>query len=254
MSLGANSRKRTFLIIPDNTNIHIPSDLLGLNISRYSGERFAKGPQDRMAALQPVCMEIKNRIEERWGRLEVSRQKRLQRATVTAKFEAIKRLGAVASNLGDLLFTLQSDIFGALLSGVRFNAAKEGAAKKADEIWNTFRSDAELVGVEQELEDICSATKAAITELPAPMDFVPSIQLDATVDAAKSLLTSEDKLGRLRTAAASFWEAKKMDVWHSYTSWWNEQKDRMWKSTKAMNEALLRASAEQGQSFALDDE
>lgn len=59
--IGKLSRERVFFIIPDNTDIHIPSDLLGITPGKYNPNREDGLMQ---AATGPVCNQIRIKIKQ----------------------------------------------------------------------------------------------------------------------------------------------------------------------------------------------
>ncbi|OED63423.1 hypothetical protein A143_11740 [Vibrio splendidus ZS-139] len=57
--VGRLGKQRCFIIMPDNPELHIPSDLIGVTPAKYSSER----PSDELAAaLGPACHDIRKAI------------------------------------------------------------------------------------------------------------------------------------------------------------------------------------------------
>ena len=54
--VGKLGKRRCFIIMPDNINLHIPTDLVGVTPAKYSGERDRS---EIAAALGPACHEIR---------------------------------------------------------------------------------------------------------------------------------------------------------------------------------------------------
>ena len=55
--IGKLGKRRCFIVMPDNVNLHIPTDLVGVTLAKYSGER---DKSEIAAALGPACHEIRN--------------------------------------------------------------------------------------------------------------------------------------------------------------------------------------------------
>lgn len=254
MSLGAKTRKRTFLVMPNTGGINVPSDILGMNISRYDAFRFSQGRAERKAALQSTCSSIRSCIEERWERLEASRRIKARRVAGTAKYKAVLRLYAVVIELRDLLLLLQGDLLTAALSGERFLQARNNAADKVDNILRIFRPDAEEVGAENELESLCEATKRAILEFPVPMEFVPTIDPGVLgVKAISMLLEEGDPLAKMREAINAELERKVAEIKQTYTIWWSTQQECLQRQMLQMQDSLTRTALEFGHETLRDD-
>ncbi|CAA0093734.1 Uncharacterised protein [Zhongshania aliphaticivorans] len=54
--VGRLGKRRCFIVMPDNVDLHIPSDLVGVTPAKYSGERDRS---EIAAALGPACHEIR---------------------------------------------------------------------------------------------------------------------------------------------------------------------------------------------------
>jgi hypothetical protein len=54
--VGRLGKRRCFIVMPDNVDLHIPSDLVGVTPAKYSGER---DKSEIAAALGPACHEIR---------------------------------------------------------------------------------------------------------------------------------------------------------------------------------------------------
>ncbi len=58
--IGKLGKRRCFIVIPDNVDLHIPSDLVGVTPAKYSGERKKT---EIAAALGPACHEIRQAMK-----------------------------------------------------------------------------------------------------------------------------------------------------------------------------------------------
>ena len=66
---GVLGRRRTFLLLPENKDIAIPSDLLGIIPARYDENRLKKDPPEYAAAVQVACNQIRQVIRNEWSRI-----------------------------------------------------------------------------------------------------------------------------------------------------------------------------------------
>lgn len=58
--IGRLSKRRCFIVMPDNVDIHIPSDLMGVTPATYSGTRDIS---ELAASLGPACEEIRTAMK-----------------------------------------------------------------------------------------------------------------------------------------------------------------------------------------------
>jgi len=58
--IGKLGKRRCFIVMPDNIDLHIPSDLVGVTPVKYSGEREKS---EIAAALGPACHEIRQAMK-----------------------------------------------------------------------------------------------------------------------------------------------------------------------------------------------
>ena len=58
--IGKLGKRRCFIVMPDNVDLHIPTDLVGVTPAKYSGER---DKSEIAAALGPACHEIRTAIK-----------------------------------------------------------------------------------------------------------------------------------------------------------------------------------------------
>jgi hypothetical protein len=62
--VGKLGKRRCFLVMPDNVDLHIPTDLIGISPAKYSGERDRS---EIAAALGPACHEIRTAMKLQGG-------------------------------------------------------------------------------------------------------------------------------------------------------------------------------------------
>jgi Predicted nucleotide-binding protein containing TIR-like domain len=60
ISIGRLGSKRSFIVMPKNQNLRIPSDLLGINAATFDPDRL---DGDLVAALGPVCTKIRKALK-----------------------------------------------------------------------------------------------------------------------------------------------------------------------------------------------
>lgn len=58
--IGKLGKRRCFIVMPDNINFHIPTDLVGVTPAKYSGKRDRS---EIAAALGPACHEIRQAMK-----------------------------------------------------------------------------------------------------------------------------------------------------------------------------------------------
>jgi hypothetical protein len=58
--IGKLGKRRCFIVLPDNIDFHIPTDLVGVTPAKYSGER---DKSELAAALGPACHEIRQTMK-----------------------------------------------------------------------------------------------------------------------------------------------------------------------------------------------
>ena len=58
--IGRLGKRRCFIVMPDNIDLHIPTDLIGVSPAKYSGER---DQTEIAASLGPACHEIRQAMK-----------------------------------------------------------------------------------------------------------------------------------------------------------------------------------------------
>lgn len=58
--IGKLGKRRCFIVMPDNIDFHIPTDLVGVTPTKYSGERDKK---EMAASLGPACHDIRQAMK-----------------------------------------------------------------------------------------------------------------------------------------------------------------------------------------------
>jgi predicted nucleotide-binding protein len=58
--IGKLGKRRCFIVVPDNIDLHIPADLVGVTPAKYSGKR---DKSEIAAALGPACHEIRQAMK-----------------------------------------------------------------------------------------------------------------------------------------------------------------------------------------------
>ncbi|MDR7091538.1 nucleotide-binding protein [Cellvibrio fibrivorans] len=58
--IGKLGKRRCFIVMPDNIDLHIPTDLVGVSPAKYSG---ARAKSEAAAALGPACHEIRQAMK-----------------------------------------------------------------------------------------------------------------------------------------------------------------------------------------------
>jgi hypothetical protein len=115
--IGAIGRKRTLLLTPSSSPIHLPSDLEGLTHIRYE-ERRTDDPDKPLEILEPTLTEMRSLIDKEWDAIlteDAARREHLQKLTQQS---AVASLSRAADELYDIVVKLPSEL-------VAYSADKE---------------------------------------------------------------------------------------------------------------------------------
>lgn len=256
--MGALGRNRTYLVVPDNAKLSIPSDIIGLGLIRYDAARFALGPQDQLAAMHGVCLELRNTIESTWSQMREEQQKKLRVALSSERFKAIRRLYSVIIELRDLLIVFPGQILDSLSDRQRFEQVKQRMAQKVESIAQPFREDAASAGLTREFEGLLDATRLAVTGFPYPEEVL--ITQPEAIETLSTLLTSlagqvmsgGSPLKELNAAIDSEIERRATSVSERYANWWRTSHKSLQAATKQLLDALMVASLDLNSSLILE--
>jgi hypothetical protein len=112
--MGRLGRSRTFIVCNSAENLKLPSDLAGVSIARYDGNRL---DGNIIAAVGPACMLIRNAVRG-LGIYEGKSVHQLQRATdqVEGISETVSRLVHLLARSRAVELDITTSMFGPLLS------------------------------------------------------------------------------------------------------------------------------------------
>jgi hypothetical protein len=252
---GALGRKRVFFVCPDQPQMSLPSDLLGILTTTYNAERSRVSPSDRAAAVQAACQQIRDVIREQWVVLQKQEEERQARLRASKQSQAIRRLHTVATRLRDALMALQRDSFAAFSDRVAFDEVKRRSADEVRRIANEFGEDARTIGAYQELDQLASTTHEALVDLPFPEELSPDRNairqkaMGVGLGALDSFLQGGDPVRHVQRAAEEEAGGRLSSLARRYGEWWDRHSPRLHEATAAMQDclfnAMVRLSSEQ---------
>ena len=170
---GALGRSRAFFLCPDQPQVELPSDLLGMIMATYDGKVSIEKAKAVAAAVAPACDKIGTVIQEEWQRMLTSRAEQATRIRESEIVKAGKRLLGVVIQLRDAIVSVQRDTFAAISNESAFRSVKKTAIRKTEKIAREFSRDADFIGVALELNEVMRVTIQAIEELPFDRNLVP---------------------------------------------------------------------------------
>ena len=249
---GALGRRRTFFVCPNVPRIELPSDLLGIVHATYDAERASKGADNRAAAVQVACQQIRDVIAEEWAGMQQRAADATEALRTSEKGQAIERLHSVAVQLRDALMAVQRDSFAAVSDERAFRKAKEGAAQRVQAIAASFAEDAKTVAVERQLKVLAETTAAALVDLPFPRELVVDPRraerqaLDIGLGALDSLLKGGDPMRHVHEAASNEAQAVVSSLKQRYSEWWERHSSTLQAAAVDIQDALFRAALDLG--------
>lgn len=247
---GAIGRRRTFFVCPSEPQIELPSDLLGIVHARYNAARATGDSTERAAAVEVACQQVKDVIVEEWRSIQKEAESTSTRVRASKQGLALARLNGVAIELRDALMTVQRDGFAAFSDEKTFEEVKRSAAEKVKEIAASFQEEASLVGVEEELMGLTTATVDALLDLPFPRELAVSggaareKALDIGAGALSSFLSGGDPLRHLNKVASEEAGSRIAALKARYTDWWSRHSGPLQSSTSRIQDSLFAKAVE----------
>lgn len=166
---GVLGRRRAFFVCPDHPQVHLPSDLAGVVLARYDGQRASLGLSERAAAVQVACQQIREVVRREWVSLQQAQAAIAANVRASAKGRALQRLHYVVVQLRDGIVVIQRDALASVSDERTFDALRAAAVAKVEAVMEPIRPDASEVGIEEELRALEGATISALRALPFPM-------------------------------------------------------------------------------------
>ena len=246
--VGKLGRKRTFLLMPANSDLGMPSDLTGLTTVRYDSVKASGELRDKLAAMQRPILQLRDAIDSDWGRRYAHAEDENRRIQASARYVAIRRLHGVIVQLRDLLLGVPRNMLGALGNKVSFEQVKRDGAEKVQRLYEQWEQDARLLNVCSEFRLLANATSEAVLELPYPHEVL----VTKTDVQDGFVMLSEKVLGAVLSGQSGFDAAKSRTVeevetrinllQRKYAEWWNKHSAEIQNRTNEMQDALMQAS------------
>ncbi|MGD8646854.1 MAG: nucleotide-binding protein [Desulfobacterales bacterium] len=243
---GALGRRRAFFMCPSRPKIELPSDLFGIVMATYDGDRIKGGADERAAAVQIPCQQISEVINEEWAAIKHREAEMAERLLQSEKSLAVQRLYTVATRLRDALMAVQRDAFGAFSDRQAFEDVKRRAAEETKQIAESFAADARSIGIEKELEELRDATINALVDLPFPQELSLGREagrqkaINVGIGALDTLLRGGDAIGHVQDAVAHEAGGRLDSLSQRYSEWWEDHGPRLQQATGKMQDALFR--------------
>lgn len=249
--IGAFSRKRALLAVPDGCRLALPTDLDGLTQLRYPHVRSIDldhmTTQARDAALG-LANQARAALGDEWSRMRAEADAARRKQAAGTRMVAIKRLLLAVVQLRDLLIEVPANAIAAIDKKSTFDGVKADAVRKVQTLYAGWEEDAKLVGTARELESLAVATRRAVQEFPYPLDAVPS--LDDTAGAVVDLLAKsfaafkadESPLRQAQADATSIVRSGLNAFADAYKRWWLQHSAEMARCARDLHDALSFAA------------
>ena len=247
---GALGRRRAFFMCPSSPIIELPSDLFGIVMATYDGDRIKGGADERAAAVEIPCQQIREVIGEEWATIKQREAEMAERLLKSEKSLAVQRLYTVATRLRDALMAVQRDAFAAFSDRQAFDGVKRRAAEETKQLTESFAEDARSIGVENELEELRDATTDALVDLPFPQELSLGREagrqkaMNVGIGALDTFLRGGDPIGHVQDAAAQEAGGRLDSLGQRYSEWWDNNGPRLQQATGRMQDALFRVLVE----------
>ncbi|MEM7186000.1 MAG: nucleotide-binding protein [Bacteroidota bacterium] len=242
---GLLGRKRTFLLMPKNSLLNIPSDLAGLMPAFYEEERINSNIE---AAIEESVRLILKAIDQEYKLLIECQKSKENELLQSDKGQAIKHLYQIAIRIRDIILVLQNDIVEAISDKDQFENIKENTVKTLKRLLDEYKRDAELINLFTELKNLFDVTELAIRELPYPQELSPGVErlkqdaIRKGFGALDTFLKGGDAFGQIRKEAESGLESRIISLKSRFGSWWGEHSKIIQKETNKLQDAILRES------------
>ncbi|HEX4452179.1 MAG TPA: nucleotide-binding protein [Kofleriaceae bacterium] len=250
MFVGVLGRRRTFLVIPADVDLNLPTDLDGLSFVKYEPQAVGTDERQTLLVVQRVAGDLRNAIDDQCVQArEEDRQRKLR---ASARVTAMGRLQDVIVQLRDLLVELPTEALAALGDRKKFESVKAAGAAKIDRLYESWAPDAEIVGVKNHFDLLARATKRAVDEFPYPESVVMSKgDLQKRISSILSVGSSafhagESLFGAVRAEAESELEARLRAVQEQYAAWWRTHSAELRRNTMQLQDALTAAAISLG--------
>jgi hypothetical protein len=244
---GALGRQRAFFLCPDSPTVELPSDLLGMIMATYDGTCAHGAAEEIAAAVARPCQQILAVIREQWEIIRQEREESGARIRASEQGKAVKRLYGLAVQLRDAVTVVQRDAFAALSDEAAFDKVRRDAIQQVGKIADSFRQEATLIGVDEEVETLATATSEALDDLPFPRELSPGKEaarekmIDTGVEALSIFLGGGDPLRHVEDVASGEANKRVSSLKHRYMEWWDRHYPMIEDATANLQDKLFRA-------------
>lgn len=209
-------RTRTYLVSPEDTPIHIPSDLLGVETVSYVSPKTA---EDALRVLKDPCDQIKKAMR--------AAEKDLSRAM---KRIIIKQLLKLTNKMQTFLAKLQSESIRSLTDRSEFKRIQTESAEQVVCMAKEYVDEAEKLGLGPQAKALTQTVVTAIKEIPFPEELSVS-EGDVLVGV----------LGHLtgRQSVKDQVDHRLMKLMARYEKWWNQHGSRISSASNDFQGALI---------------
>lgn len=211
-------RTRTYLVSPQDTPIHIPSDLLGVTTVSYLAPSSAEGAAESLTA---PCEKIREAM-----------QAAEQELSQAMKRMIVKRLLSLTNRIQSFVVTLQSESIRSLTERTEFERIRTDCAQRLATLVCEYEEDARKLGVDQQADHLTEVVLEAVQQIPFPEEAV---------------VTQQDVMGGLLSHLTGARSAKDQvrERFHKltirYEAWWNRHGPRVSGALTEFQGALISA-------------
>lgn len=252
---GVIGRKRTFLMLPENQEIAIPSDIFGLIPAKYDDNRIKQETPEYAAAVQVACSQIRQVIRNEWASMQRKTEKISAQISLSERGQAVSRMYDISIQFRDVMMAIQRDAFEAISDRKAFDKLKDVAIQKIQFIANTFEDDAKKVGVENHMNELAEKTIAALGDLPFPEELDVTGEdwsgkaVEVGLRAFESFKQGRNPMHEVSRSAESEFNARVSGLKRRFGEWWDKYFDPVHDATSNLQDALFRASIKLGSSI-----
>jgi predicted nucleotide-binding protein len=253
--VGAFGRRRVFFVSPDQPQLEFPSDLSGLTVTTYDVARIAGTKTERINALRPACMQLRSAIRRECEIAEALQRKQQLALAASIQMQAIRRLSAVATQLGEAVMSIQLKSVASLANRAAFETVKAAVAREVAHLADGFLDDADVAGVRAELEELRDAAIDAIVKIPFPKELLirkttaRKKAMKMGRDAFHAITQFRDPIKEVREAAAAEIRGRLAAVSQRYETWRADHSPRLFAAgvrfQRALHDHLLRFASVQ---------
>ena len=249
---GVCGRHRVFFVCPDQPQVHLPSDLAGVILAKYDGDRASRGASELSAAVQVACQQIREVVRREWASLQKAQSDNADSIRASEQGRALQRLHNIIIQLRDGMMAVQRDAFASISDESAFNTLKTLAVNKIREIVGSIRTDATEVRVEEEVNLLERATVDALRALPFPTELavgqreVRQKVVNTGFGALGALLDGSDPFRHIEGAVSREADLRVERLRRRYVEWWEASYPPIAEATATLQDKLFIAAIKLG--------